>query len=399
MLEGCQVRNFKSLKNVEAEFGDVTVLIGRNNSGKSALLESLLFLKAASNETPENIESVSTPDFLGQKLNDSDKTLYKGENSQADSVRIAVQVDLSSTYGPVQNLHSENSEILPNEISSMQIGGQIGRDGWVPVCDYPIDHSDDKIISVVTETSDTSLEVTMADNSTLSSDKSGFMYCKRGNGNLNQLISDMRNTLRFELNNMKYISEVRDIQQEEAEPQDIGFVGEQGQEVVSMLNRLLSNERAKFEEVQEVIRDITPGVERLEARENQGLVSSGLSDETTESMVNLVSSGSGIRRILPIIVQLAVAENNTIVIEEPGLGLYPRAQERVIEYIGEVVQAKDVQVIFTTHSLPMIWKVQEVLDSSIGHALEFKKEDGQSVVNQAPFERMGEFEELYNPPE
>ena len=44
MIRKLKVKNFKSLKNFEVEFGKFNVLIGRNNSGKSNIIDVLSFL-------------------------------------------------------------------------------------------------------------------------------------------------------------------------------------------------------------------------------------------------------------------------------------------------------------------------------------------------------------------
>lgn len=51
MIKKLKIRNFKSLRNVDVELGNFTVLIGPNNSGKSNLMDSLLFLHESTKET------------------------------------------------------------------------------------------------------------------------------------------------------------------------------------------------------------------------------------------------------------------------------------------------------------------------------------------------------------
>ena len=45
MLSSLQIKNFRSLKNVEIpKLGLINLIVGNNNSGKSSLIESLLIL-------------------------------------------------------------------------------------------------------------------------------------------------------------------------------------------------------------------------------------------------------------------------------------------------------------------------------------------------------------------
>jgi predicted ATP-dependent endonuclease of OLD family len=45
VLKRLQLRNFKSWREVDIEFGAITMLFGANSSGKTALLQFLLLLK------------------------------------------------------------------------------------------------------------------------------------------------------------------------------------------------------------------------------------------------------------------------------------------------------------------------------------------------------------------
>ncbi|HNG34813.1 MAG TPA: DUF2813 domain-containing protein, partial [Blastocatellia bacterium] len=42
-LRRLQIENFRGLKNLELEFNDTTVLIGENNTGKTAVLDAIKF--------------------------------------------------------------------------------------------------------------------------------------------------------------------------------------------------------------------------------------------------------------------------------------------------------------------------------------------------------------------
>ena len=43
-LEKIFIENIKSIKNAEINFGDLTVVTGVNSSGKSSLIQSILYL-------------------------------------------------------------------------------------------------------------------------------------------------------------------------------------------------------------------------------------------------------------------------------------------------------------------------------------------------------------------
>lgn len=55
MLKRLKVKNFRSLKDFESEFGKFNVLIGRNNSGKSNIIDVLNFISEGFNENLESL--------------------------------------------------------------------------------------------------------------------------------------------------------------------------------------------------------------------------------------------------------------------------------------------------------------------------------------------------------
>ena len=62
MLERLKIRNFKSWRNAEVDFGRITGLFGVNSSGKSSLVQFLLLLK----QTRESTDQAATLDLNGR---------------------------------------------------------------------------------------------------------------------------------------------------------------------------------------------------------------------------------------------------------------------------------------------------------------------------------------------
>lgn len=54
MIEKIHIQNFKSIYNLELEVGRVNLFIGENGSGKSNLLEALVFVSASESNKLDN---------------------------------------------------------------------------------------------------------------------------------------------------------------------------------------------------------------------------------------------------------------------------------------------------------------------------------------------------------
>lgn len=66
-LESVRLKNFKSVRDQEINLAPLTVLVGKNSSGKSTVLQSILFLgQNASNPLRRNLAEVGCLDLNGE---------------------------------------------------------------------------------------------------------------------------------------------------------------------------------------------------------------------------------------------------------------------------------------------------------------------------------------------
>jgi predicted ATPase len=90
-------------------------------------------------------------------------------------------------------------------------------------------------------------------------------------------------------------------------------------------------------------------------------------ESTASRGVESWESSDGTLRALAILLALETHRpHSTILIEEPEQNLHPWAVREIVEHIREVIQARRVQVIVTTHSQQVLERVypEEVLVAS-----------------------------------
>lgn len=83
-----------------------------------------------------------------------------------------------------------------------------------------------------------------------------------------------------------------------------------------------------------------------------------------QATVNVADQGTGIQSVLPVVAALVFSpRGGTVIIEEPEAYLHPRSQEIVVDLMNKAVNEWNKQVIATTHSwdiiLPFISDVGE----------------------------------------
>jgi predicted ATP-dependent endonuclease of OLD family len=95
MLSKAQIKNFKSIRDLEIEFDDLTVLVGENNSGKSAAIEALLYYKEAAQANALSYNDIADVDYVGYDFSETGQLLHRNESGQAEHLWIDPVFDVS----------------------------------------------------------------------------------------------------------------------------------------------------------------------------------------------------------------------------------------------------------------------------------------------------------------
>jgi ABC-type multidrug transport system ATPase subunit len=146
----------------------------------------------------------------------------------------------------------------------------------------------------------------------------------------------------------------------------------------------------KEEKVIEALQVIEPTVERIGFTSNKladGGIRLKLRDQS--SPVPLGSMGDGMRRILNLAIALVSTENGVLLVDEIDTGLHYQAQTDMWRLVIETAKRLNVQVFATTHSWDCVCAFQEALgqteDPLVGKLLRLSQrgEDIQAVAYTA----------------
>jgi len=135
-------------------------------------------------------------------------------------------------------------------------------------------------------------------------------------------------------------------------------VGFQGESTWNILHQLKANDDDRFAAIKEWISRMHMGITNIgtpTVQPNSG----SIAPESYGRKNNLVLNGSGVAAVLPIITQGILADpGQTLLIEEPESHLHRGAMDELLKFFGQCAE-RDVQILFTTHSLDFLVSMSE----------------------------------------
>jgi ABC-type branched-subunit amino acid transport system ATPase component len=134
------------------------------------------------------------------------------------------------------------------------------------------------------------------------------------------------------------------------------------------------------EVVEDAMRSVWPSFERALSAGDNGRRSVFIKLQGSPRAVPLQSLGDGVQRVFAITVSLALSAGGALVIDEVENGLHHTAQQEVWDAIFRLSEQMDVQVFATTHSWESVVAFQEAANRSHAKGMLYRLEreaDGQ----------------------
>ncbi len=341
MLNSLEIRNFRNLKELKINsLGNVNLITGKNNTGKSTLLEAVALYA-----------SKGDFNFLYQLLNE------RGENyRQTDISKDATEVNLKalSSFFPNRSVNfNENDSISIGTLENTLFGLQRSNDNFLAI--RFVRYFDDEI-------------------NENESDQNQLLRRKRVilDEYLDPLLVDYRIGLEIRLGNNAFIAPLnrerpyRVLLRNLGIPENFQFIRTKNidREINGKLwDYITLSEKETY--VIDALRIIEPEVERIAFIEETSRERSAVIKlKSNKVPLPIKSMGDGINRILTIILALVNADNGYLLIDEFENGLHHSVQEKLWEIIFYLSKKLNVQVFATTHSEDCIRGFEEVLNEN-----------------------------------
>lgn len=329
MLESLMIKNFRSLADFEvAKLGRINLIVGKNNSGKSSVLEALRIY--AGNGQRELLDSISAEHDERYRVKETERAepdaplpfqdFFTGRHFPADD-DTAIQIGSASTPDDVLRVQhvflAEEREPVVDEVgeTSFRVRRRI-----VPKTQLQSEAGELR----------QALQITKAER------RYPPFFLDTGYSRLRPTVFEVTNSIPCSVIPTQFISS-----DELADEWDKIALTEYA-EVVKQAMRIIAPE---FENLNFVRNDEG----RPAARPNfQRSAKVKLSDVSRPVPLN--SLGDGMLRVLQLALKLFPAKGGFLLIDEFENGLHYSVQEKIWALLFEMAERLDIQVFATTHS-------------------------------------------------
>ena len=380
MLTELKLSNFRIFDDeVTVRFRPITVLIGRNSSGKSSVVKFLLMLQQSA--APGQSRFVNPE---GEKVNLGDLTALKNaltkkryltfdlsmsaprsmvepfvpelpllESGQEDPLRWRVEGRLLYSRRTIRGkaLYSLSDSSTGVRLLDFSLQSLEGSSFW----DYR---------SFPNELNYPASSV--GDDGIHESPSSRLARVERVQKLLTQRLAERSivDTLRYQINSIRHLLPVRTESQRVilASSPPVDDVGQSGEYALPHLQQLASEPSDRYKFIKPHVEKIA-GFEAIRFRTSSRYVSQALAkNKTTGADVLISDYGFGVSQCLPILVQGAImAPQTTLMVEQPEAQLHPTAQLELGEFFAKLWTQRQVGSIIETHSDNILLRLRRLI--------------------------------------
>jgi len=366
-VESLHVENFKSIREVDVEFSDLNVFVGRNAAGKSNLFEVFQFLRDARDEGIENAVQMQGGAEYARNKNIKEKrnteiklefegkeryrTISTGNRDSWDERVNSVRIHFSLEY------ESNDYVILKNKIiKNLSV----------------IENKDEEKTSVEREETyaHASTEFNSSNIKTNNSENLNKHETSKKMSDLGRKLDDLRLKMKNSVKNIEMtiperenpkIGEKFDIRTREISTND-SLAGRadlqtDGSNLVLVIKNLLEDEKEK-KKFLSLVSDVLPFVSdtKVEAMPDQSLFLEILEEfePGQDQYIPAEMLSDGTLRVLALIYLLYFSDHEKIFIEEPGRNIHPSLIANLMLKVKDAAENTDKQIFLTTHNVEVL---------------------------------------------
>lgn len=353
------IENFKSIEDAKIEdIGDIDVFSGRNNSGKTAILEALTILRNCGMYPYVGFASIPQKLFTGKKF--KDKTLTIALVLELDENERANGITRYTSGTPHSQERLAKTKFLKKIEYSFQSFSGNDKFGLFQI---RITGTDNKLGVIVQRQGESQFALT--DIRSLLNRKDALTpetltsqeltaSCSR-KSDLRQA-EEVRDRPRW---NFPFES-FRDFAQSvysfspfraskpQMEAKTTIDLATNGDNLAQRIFTVKQNEDENWRQLREFVKVALPSLGPLQSRTLENQTITRLRDNRWNIEIDLHDMGSGIEQLLIMACVLISKSRNLILIETPEHHLHPGAQRTLLQFIQE--NLKNNQVLITTHS-------------------------------------------------
>ena len=378
MLTELRLTNFRIFDDeVTVRFRPITILIGRNSSGKSTVIKFLLMLQ-------QSLGIYSSQFIVTDGDNVSLGVFSELKNALTTKTDLSFSLTANDTLNGPADTVLEYLKLLgdgsaTNVVSKARATVSYSGRGATGSAAYSLfdDGEGREILSAPTGISpDTRfLGYSPPWNIDLPSSLSSDALLFPGNFDLGDRRreldsmkrdseSHMMATLRLSVRSLRHLppvrAQMRRVIELSSPPTD--YVGQRGQFTLSHLQRILTEDHEKYDFLLPHLNSVAD-VSAVEFRMSPGHISRPFAtNKTTGADVPIADYGFGVGESLPVLVQGAIMEpHTTLMVEQPEAQLHPTAQLEMGGFFADLWNKRKVGSIIETHSDNILLRLRRLI--------------------------------------
>jgi len=365
MLTELRISNFRIFDDeVTVRFRPITILIGRNSSGKSSIVKFLLMLQQSTDQGSPRFLSTDGPSV---NLGAFSKLRNSLTRKRSLSFSLASRSDIRPVGWLPALLRSDPDSLIYHAKATISYSGRanIGR------YDYSLLNQTSRrtAVRIAEKILDDSsfldeqlpIKVAMKDAArTVSEGTTSVEFSMNDALGKHELISTMRHQLR----SLRHLSPVRDESQRviTASNPPVDRVGKTGQYALPHLQQMVSEDRDRYEFILPHLQRVA-GIEAVRFETSSGYLSQAFArNRTTGADVLIADYGFGVSQCLPVFIQGALmAPYTSLAVEQPEAQLHPTAQLELGSFFADLWTMRNVGSIIETHSSNILLRLRRLI--------------------------------------
>jgi predicted ATPase len=381
MLTGLQLRNFKSWDDTgSVRLAPLTVFFGRNSSGKSSLLQSMLLMKqTAESLDPRQVLNLGGADALVDLGTYHDIVLDHETNRDvqlafdwkaADSAILGDTLFgplISDDLGFTTSVGLEPDDVLLKEIIVKRMEYRIGADRDQTVGMSHIEGRSYKLFVGPNTVASRTVNYVPAPIKCFAFPDVAFKVFPDG-----EILAELSHQFDELMGSISYVGPLRSrpsrsYQWRGTRPSSVGPSGENT--VAALLARsrqaLTTGQDAASSDFHSMIGlwlkriGVIDEFEIVELAAGTGLYEIRVRAPAGTTSVPIIDVGFGVSQVLPVLVQAFYAEpQSTVILEQPEIHLHPAAQSVLGDALLAAVKGNGVQLLVETHSEHLLHRIQ-----------------------------------------
>ena len=388
-IKRIHIENYKSLKEVDIELNEgVNVFIGKNNTGKSNIVNALMFLSDVVERGSINIPHEQYEEFvLGKNIKNKIKfdLEFNVSDTEMENIFSELQLEPEISFDVFK-------ESISNEIRYAAKLGDDNRSFTLLEEEVCICFKGKWVVFAKISWKDRMCESQIINlKEGINSDTWGLILLGGGRYPPESVlrVPTLHNPIRSEENLLlslfNFITSFKNLNPIRSSPESTGVYGgvklkSDGSNLPQVLNSIASGDRRRFSVITNSVGDIVEEITEIRA---------SLKERSSETYLSIVESpfddleftweniASGTKEILYLITLLHTTPNESLLlIEEPEMHLHPDAVHKFLSLVEKISREDHKQILITTHS-PVL--LDAISFDKISTVL---KESGKTTVEQ-----------------